>query len=225
MTSSQYGICIILFQSLSGKSCDSRSRSILLQTSGFSTSAVLCLFIVHTQVSDLSTCSVCSNQRTSIYDHASSNTGSKCDHDHVFPAFSCSQPHFSQGSNIGIIAGFYRKTCQFFHLSLYLFISPAKVRRILNNSLCIYRCRNSNPDSGHFLYSQSFFFHLSFQRFRDIRKNRFSFILCTGLDLPFFQKFSFCCKESDFNCCSSDVHSKAILHFPFSSLYFLVRFC
>ena len=97
------------------------------------------------------------NQWFTINNNSTADSGSKCDHNNIFAALSCTQPHLSKCSYIGIIPYLCFHTGKFFHLSFYFFISPAKVRCILNNSFRIYRCRNSDSDSFHFIFRNLLF--------------------------------------------------------------------
>ena len=100
---------------------------------------------------------MCSYQWFTINNNSTADSGSKCDHNNIFAALSCTQPHLSKCSYIGIIPYLCFHTGKFFHLSFYFFISPAKVRCILNNSFRIYRCRNSDSDSFHFIFRNLLF--------------------------------------------------------------------
>ena len=171
------------------------SRSQLFQTTFISTVTAFGFFRFHKGMSDFSTCSMCSGDNLTVHNNTAADTGSQCSHDQVLCTFSTAFPHLTKSCNVGIISYFYRNLIQqFFQIICQHGISPVQINCHLYFSFFYNRSRNTYTHTGNFCFLNSFFFHFFQDRFCYIRKDCFSIFFCTGFNLPFFQKYTFCCK-------------------------------
>ena len=161
-------------------------------------------------MTNLSTCSVLSRQDLSIDDNATSNTCSKCDHDHIAVTNTAAFPHLAKCCDIRIISKLCCQSCQFFQLFLCILIFPAKIRRTVDNSIYSNRSRHTDTDSLHIVPGDSLFCQLSLNRLSHIRQNRCSAVFLIRLDLPFVNELSIRLKKSDLAGRSPYVNSKCI---------------
>lgn len=124
----------------------------------FSASTKTFLFLFNLDMTNLTGCSKSSGNNLSINNDTTANTRSKCYHNYIFMSFSCSLPHFSQGSYICIIS--YHNVFNSrkpFHDFYNINNSPSKVYTFINNCSLKDRTWYSNSNPLNFILSYLFF--------------------------------------------------------------------
>ena len=162
-------------------------------------------------MSDLSACTMNTGHNLTVIDDTAAYTGSQCNHDNAVTSGTAALPHLTKGCHIGIIASLNRKSGHLFHVICQIHVSPMQIYCSCYFSLIIYRSRYTDSNTCDLFLVQILLADLLQNRLCHIRQNGCSVILCSGRNLPLFQKFSFYCKKTAFYCCSSNVNSKYIL--------------
>src|SRR5699024_8671905 len=127
-----------------------------------SAAAAVSLFIVHAEMTDLSSCAVLSDKHLPINDHAASYSCAKSNHDHILLARAASFPHLAESGNIGIVSDGSHKSCELFQLPFDLLVFPAEICTAVDNSIRCYRRRNPDSDTLDILFRDLMFLNLFF---------------------------------------------------------------
>ena len=169
-----------------------------------------CFATYNQHMADFTTGTMCSGNDFAIYNDSATHTCTKCHHDNIIRAGSCTFPRFSQSSNIGIISCTCFKSCQIMKDLCYRCKSPVKIYRTCSFPFRIDRSRNSDSNAFHISFLNTFFCHFVLNSLCHIRKNVFAFIFCSCWNLPFVNKITVCLEKTAFYGCPPYINPKTI---------------
>ena len=150
---------------------------------------------IDAHMSDLSAVAVSAGNHFSANDDSSAYSGSQRHHGYIFIALSAALPHFSERRHIGVITYRYRHAEGRFHLVSDLLFTPSQIDADVHRAVISHRAGHTDADACKFLLAEFFLFHHSPAGICHILQN-IKLLAGPCGDLPFFQKFSFCGKQT-----------------------------